>query len=86
MLADVVLSSTDEIRAMQAAEQSRIEKWLGESVRKPLAALREAEGKKEASELRRSLESLDAEIDRIEAAVERLPQIGLVTDRGAGGG
>ncbi len=86
MLADVVPSNTDEIRAMQAAEQTRIEKWLAESVRKPLAALRDAEGKKEASELRRSLEALDAEIDRIEAAVERLPQIGLVTDRGAGGG
>lgn len=84
-LAELVPSTTDEIRAMQAAEQRRIEKWLAESVKKPLAAVKEGEGKNEMSELRRSLESVDAEIDRIEAAVERLPSIGLVTDRGAGG-
>ena len=86
MLAELVPSTTDEIRTMQSAEQARIEKWLSESVKKPLAGLKEAEGKKEAAELRRSLESVDAEIDRIEAAVERLPSIGLVTDRGAAGG
>jgi molecular chaperone DnaK len=83
-LAELVPSTTEEIRAMQAAEQARIEKWLLESVKKPLAAVKEAEGKKEAAELRRSLENVDAEIERIEAAVERLPSIGLVTDRGAG--
>jgi molecular chaperone DnaK len=81
-LAELVPSATDEIRAMQAAEQVRIEKWLVESVKKPLAEVKEAEGKKEASELRRSLETVDAEIERIEAAVERLPALGLVTDRG----
>jgi hypothetical protein len=85
-LAELVPSTTDEIRAMQSAEQSRIEKWLAESVKKPLAAVKDAEGKREATELRRSLENVDAEIERIEAAVERLPSLGLVTDRGAGGG
>ena len=49
----------------------------------PLAVVNEGEGKRESSELRRSLEKVDAEIDRIEAAVERLPSIGLVTDRGS---
>ncbi len=86
MLSELVPSTTEEIRAMQVAEQQRIEKWLAEAVKKPLATLKEGEGKKESSELRRSLEKVDAEIDRIEAAVERLPSIGLVTDRGAGGG
>ena len=85
-LAELVPSTTAEIRAMQAAEQSRIEKWLAESVKRPLAAVKEAEGKREPAELRRSLENVDAEIDRIEAAVERLPSLGLVTDRGGGGG
>jgi molecular chaperone DnaK len=87
-LADLVPSTTDEIRSMQAAEQSRIEKWLVESVKKPLAAVKENEGKREISDVRRSLEIVDAEIERIEAAVERLPALGLVTDRGSrnGGG
>jgi molecular chaperone DnaK len=84
-LAELVPSTTAEIRTMQAAEQSRIEKWLAEGVKKPLAAVKDGEGKREPSDLRRSLENVDAEIDRIEAAVERLPSIGLVTDRGAGG-
>ena len=82
MLAEIVPSATEEIRLMQSAEQARIEKWLADNVKKPLAALKDGAGKKEASELRRSLENVDAEIDRIEAAVERLPSIGLVTDRG----
>jgi molecular chaperone DnaK len=85
LLAELVPSTTDEIRVMQAAEQVRIEKWLAETVKKPLAAMKDEDGKREAAELRRSLEKVDAEIDRIEAAVERLPSIGLVTDRGTGG-
>jgi molecular chaperone DnaK len=84
MLADLVPSTTEEIRAMQGAEQRRIEKWLAEAVKRPLAQVKEAEGK-EPGELRRALETASAEIDRIEAAVERLPAIGLVTDRGATG-
>jgi molecular chaperone DnaK len=83
-LAELVPSTTAEIRAMQAAEQTRIEKWLAENVKKPLAAVKDADGKREPSDVRRSLESVGAEIERIEAAVERLPSIGLVTDRGGG--
>lgn len=81
-LAELVPSTTDEIRAMQAAELSRIEKWLGESVKKPLGVMQESEGRRDPTDLRRLLENVDAEIERIEAAVERLPAIGLVTDRG----
>ena len=36
----------------------------------------------DAGALRRKLEPIDAETERIEAAVERLPSIGLVTERG----
>ncbi len=84
LLAELVPSTTEEIRAMQATEQRRIEKWLAESVKKPLALVKEGEGKRDVAELRRALDAANAEIDRIEAAVERLPSIGLVTDRGGG--
>ncbi|MBX3230806.1 MAG: Hsp70 family protein [Labilithrix sp.] len=89
-LADLVPSTTDEIRVMQANEQKRIEKWLADGVKKPLEALKEGQEsddpkkKKETTELRRLVEKIDTEIERIEAAVERLPSIGLVTDRGSG--
>ena len=83
-LSDLVPSTTDEIRAMQSAEQARIERWLGDNVKKPLEQVKAAGEKADVNELRRSLERVDAEIERIEAAVERLPSIGLVTDRGGG--
>jgi molecular chaperone DnaK len=86
-LGELVPSNTDEIRVMQENEQKRLEKWLGESVKKPLEKLKEGqegEKKAETTELRRMIEKIDAEIERIEAAVERLPSIGLVTDRGGG--
>lgn len=82
LLAEVVPSNTDEIRAMQVAEKARIDKWLNEGVNKPLATAREMEGKKEAVEIRRVLEGIATECERINAAIERLPSIGLVTDRG----
>ncbi len=84
MLVELVPSTTDEIRAMQLAEQARITKWMEEGVHKPLRVLREEEGKKDVNEMRRSIEQISAEIERIEAATQRLPSMGLVTDRGAG--
>ena len=82
--AEMVPSTTDEIRAMQMAEQRRLEKWLADAVAKPLRTLASEEGKQEPAATRRSIEQIDAELERLEAAVERLPSIGLVTDRGAG--
>ena len=87
-LGEVVPSTTEEIRVMQAAEQRRIEKWLAEGVKTPLEKLKEGqegETKASTSDLRRMIEKIDTEIERIEAAVERLPSIGLVTDRGSAG-
>jgi len=83
-LAEMVPSTTDEIRAMQMAEQRRLEKWLADTVAKPLKTLTIEESKQEPAVSRRSIEQIDAELERLEAAVERLPSIGLVTDRGAG--
>lgn len=84
-LSELVPSATAEIRAMQASEQARINKWLAEAVKKPLGVLKQDGESADASESRRKIDAIDAEIDRIEAAVERLPSIGLVTDRGGGG-
>ena len=81
-LSEMVPSTTDEIRAMQMAEQKRIQRWLDDGVSKPLKTLT-ADETQDATSARRSIEQIDAEIERIEAAVERLPSIGLVTDRGA---
>ena len=81
-LSEMVPSTTDEIRAMQIAEQKRIQRWLEDGVATPLKTLT-ADETQDASSARRSIEQIDAEIERIEAAVERLPSIGLVTDRGA---
>ena len=83
-IADMVPSTTDEIRVMQQQEQKRIAKWLEENVGKPLKVLVADDGKQDASAARRQLEQIDSEVERIEAAVERLPAIGLVTDRGGG--
>jgi molecular chaperone DnaK len=80
-LAEMVPSTTDEIRIMQTAEQKRIGKWLAENVATKLTTL-SGDETKDASAARRTLEEIDSEIERIEAAVERLPSIGLVTDRG----
>jgi molecular chaperone DnaK len=82
-LAELVPSTTDEIRALQLAEQKRLGKWLDDTVTAKLKAMKADEGKREPSDVRRSLEQIDAEIERIEAALERIPSIGLVTDRGA---
>ena len=81
-LAEMVPSTTDEIRVMQMAEQKRIGKWLDDGISKPLKTI-SGDEPKDATAARRTLEQIDAEIDRVEAAVERLPSIGLVTDRGA---
>ena len=83
-LAEMEPSTTDEIRAMQLAEQTRLHKWLTDGVSTPLKALTAGEGAQEPAVARRAIEKIDAELDRLEAAVERLPSIGLVTDRGAG--
>lgn len=84
LLAEVVPSATDEVRAMQLAEKGRIDQWLADRVRQPLSALKEGDEEREPSEVRRRLAGVDAELERIESAIERLPSIGLVTDRGAG--
>ena len=85
VLSEFVPSTTDEVRALQLEEHGRLKAWLAEQVDAPLRAAKEGEGKREIGETTRALEQIDAAIDRIETAAGRLPSIGLVTDRGAGG-
>lgn len=81
-LAEMVPSTTDEIRALQRAEHARLTQWMQASVSKPLASLSAGVAKQEPAASRRTMEQIDAEIERIEVATSRLPSMGLVTDRG----
>jgi molecular chaperone DnaK len=82
-LADVVPSAAPEVRALQQAEQARIGTWLNEKVTPRIEGLQvPAEGS--AVALRQSLDDLNAELHRIELAIERLPNIGLVTEAAGG--
>jgi molecular chaperone DnaK len=81
-LKELVPSAADEVKSLQKAEQARVQKWLEASVTAPLKTLREQEGKQELADARRMIDQLDTELDRVEAAVERIPSLGLVTDRG----
>ena len=49
----------------------------------PVAFHKTDAGTKAAAATRQQLSSISAELERIEAAVERIPSLGLVTDRGA---
>jgi len=81
-IADYVPSAADEVRALQIAEQERLATWLRDKVKAPLAAI-DVE-RADAAEVRRRLDTIASELERIEAAIERIPSIGLVTDRGGG--
>src|SRR5262249_24251407 len=52
-LAEFVPSATDEVRVMQLAEQKRLSKWLDELVTSKLRAMKDQEGKKEPTAVRR---------------------------------
>ncbi|MBX3250243.1 MAG: Hsp70 family protein [Myxococcales bacterium] len=76
-LRDFVPSAAEEVRALQVGERDRLLGVLFENVRAPLDTL----GSGTASDIRRGLDQVGAELERLELAFERLPQIGLVTDR-----
>ncbi len=80
-LTDFEVSTNTEVGALQEAERARLLSILGERVGKPLDSL-PADGS--ASDLRRVLDQARAELERTEIALERLPQIGVVSERGGG--
>jgi molecular chaperone DnaK len=77
------IPSVSEVGAMQIAERDRLLGVLKDKVAKPLGSLSIDEDV-DAAALRRQLDQVDAEIERIESALERIPSIGLVTERGGG--
>ncbi len=87
---EVALTAEGDLRKLQEAELQRIRAWFKASVRGPLDELERAngDGSADADAARKGADSLGGELERIEAALERVPQIGMVTDRGssAGGG
>ncbi|AKF07364.1 Hsp70 family protein [Sandaracinus amylolyticus] len=77
-LSDFVPSRADEVRGLQLAERDRLMGALRTKVREPLEKLGETKG---AQDTRRALDGIASELERIENAVERLPSIGVVTER-----
>jgi molecular chaperone DnaK len=78
-LVDFVPSSSD-VGPLQLAERDKLVAQLREKATEPLRAL--SANTNDAAALRRKLEAIHAETSRIENALERLPALGLVTERG----
>lgn len=78
-LADFVPSSSD-VGTLQLAERDKLAAQLHEKAIEPLRNL--SAETKDAAALRRKLEAIRAETSRIDTALERLPSLGLVTERG----
>lgn len=74
---DFVPSASDEVKKLQLGERDRLASAL-ERLRPALDAV-PTEGK--PLEIRRDLERIHDELTRLETAFERLPSLGLVTDR-----
>ncbi|MDQ3036965.1 MAG: Hsp70 family protein [Myxococcota bacterium] len=79
-LLDFVPSRAEEVRGLQLAERDRLLGALQQKIRGPLESIG-GESAPGAHELRRQLDGLSSELERIENALERLPSIGVVTDR-----
>jgi molecular chaperone DnaK len=78
-LSDFVPSSSD-VGPLQLAERDKLMGQLQEKVVEQLRGL--SADTKDAPALRRKLEAVRAETSRIDNALERLPSLGLVTERG----
>jgi len=78
-LVDFVPSSSD-VGALQTTERDKLVAQLHEKALEPLKNL--TSDTTDAGALRRKLEAINAEISRIDNASERLPSLGLVTERG----
>jgi molecular chaperone DnaK len=80
LLVDLELSKTPELLALQTRERDRL---LGLLEATSPAALRDRIGKdgSSLSDVRRGLETLELELERLDEAAQRIPALGLVTDR-----
>jgi molecular chaperone DnaK len=83
-LMDFVPSAADEVRALQIAERDRLLGSLSSHVKDVVGGMEISE-QADMTELRRRIERAATELERIEAGVERIPSLGLVTEHGGGG-
>ncbi|MFT3771042.1 MAG: Hsp70 family protein [Minicystis sp.] len=81
LLADFIPAAEGEVRDLQLAERDRLVTAFQAAVA-PLAAIQRGEVS-DAAELRRRLDGIGSELERIKGALERVPALGLVTERGA---
>jgi molecular chaperone DnaK len=82
-LADFVPSESDEVKALQLAERDRLLVSLGTEVKAIVGDMQIGEGVN-VQEARRKIDRAASELERIEAGVERIPSLGLVTEHGGG--
>jgi len=82
-LEDFVPSAAPEIGPMQTKERDRLMATIVDRVDPVLAKIASAEINVPA-DIRRNLDMVTSEIDRVETAHGRLPSLGLVTERGGG--
>jgi molecular chaperone DnaK len=80
-LADFVPSAAADVRALQLAERDRLQVALASKVGQAIELARGIESS-DPNEARRKLDVATAELERIEAALGRIPQVGLVSERG----
>lgn len=74
-----------ELRRLRQAELVRIATWLTSDVQPRLAAVKEKRsGGATVADSVQELSEMDHELERIEHAIARVPQLGLSTDRGRG--
>jgi len=74
----LVLSTTPELRALQANERDRITAQLETECLVPLEGI---DPEANPNDVRRRLGGIGAILDRLEESLDRLPSLGLVTDK-----
>jgi molecular chaperone DnaK len=83
-LRDFVPAQAEEVKALQLAERDRLLGQLDSKVSAVLGKITSAES--DPNGVRRQLEQIASELDRIEMAIERIPSLGVVAEHGGGGG
>ena len=78
-LDEFVFSTTEEVRKLQAGEINRLRAVVDVQCIAPLATF-QAHARK-AQDLRRDVERIHDELTKVETALERVPSMGLVTER-----
>ncbi len=78
-LLDSIPSSTEELRTIQLNERDRLLDALRRKVTEPLERL--SQDARTPTDVRQRLDALSSELERLDHAAERLPSLGVVSDR-----